>query len=139
LPVATTLSLDRVWINLLSTGEAVSAYSSDRSFAFETDGEVKTYAGGRRRSLTSEGVQTQFGFTLHDLTQTSLDTLVSWIGLPVQIRDKRGQLFNAVFHRVTPQEIRNSFTLWDAAIAARVVHVGDFTWPVDSGAYSDTY
>lgn len=98
------VTLDRVWINHLDTGEAVSAKSFDRSQSYDQDGEVRTFAGGRQRAFTVEGERGSFSFTLRKVSLETVEVLRSWKGLPVQVRDHRGQRWVGVFFEVTPVE-----------------------------------
>lgn len=120
-----TLQLDRVWLNLLATGEAVSAYSAPgRTQTIGVEGEVRTYAGGRRRSVAVEGIHSQWGVTLRLITKPVIDTLESWLGEAVQVRDHRGLILYGVFFQVVPAEARDDILLWDAAIVVNVVTTG---------------
>jgi hypothetical protein len=118
-----TIALDRVWINLWPSGESVAAQSTDRTRSTEAQGEVRTYAGGRQRSITKEGVGRQFAFTLRMVTWVQIQTLESWIGRTVQVRDHRGTRYFGVFQAVTPVEIRGLTVEWDCQIAVREVTV----------------
>lgn len=102
--IIATLLLDRVWINRLDTGEAVSAKSWDRSQSYAMDGDVVAFAGGRQRAVSVEGEQGSFSVTLRGVSLETVDTLRSWKGLPVLARDHRGQQWTAVFFTVTPIE-----------------------------------
>jgi hypothetical protein len=120
-----SLLLTRVWVNLLATGAAVAAQSTERSREYKKKVEVRTYAGGRQRAVTADGAPTQFAFTLRLLTWTQVETLISWIGLPVQVRDHRGTRYFAVFDAVVPIEVPNESTLWDAQVTARSVYAAE--------------
>jgi len=97
-----TLTLTKVWLNLVSTGEAVSAYSTGRSQQYSMDGEVRTYAGGRQRFVGQEGEHGQFTVTLRLLSLAQVTQLRGWTGRTVLFRDRRGQLMYGVFTQVTP-------------------------------------
>ena len=86
----TTLSLTKLWINLLSSGAAVSAYSNDRSGAFTNIGEVKQMAGGRQRGISVVGEAGVYQFTLVDVPIADVDTLRLWKGQTVQVRQQPG-------------------------------------------------
>lgn len=116
------LVLTKVFVNLMVTGQAVSAQSTARTRSLEQAGEVRTYAGGRQRAITQEGLHQQFGLTLLLVTAATVDTLVGWIGQTVQIRDHRGQRFFCVFHQVVPVETKRP-TQWHVTIVAREVTV----------------
>jgi hypothetical protein len=120
-----TLVLDRVWINLVPTGDAVSARSTGRAWSTEVSGEIRTYADGRRRSVTTEGVGVTAALTLALLTQAELETLESWMGSTVQIRDFRGQRAFGVFLAVTRVEVPNEKTMWHAQLEIRTVSVDE--------------
>lgn len=116
-----TLTLDKVWINHLPDGAAVSANSAiGRTLSHEIDGEVRTYAGGRRRAVATVGRMTTFEFVLRSVTTTTIDTLQSWLGETVQVRDARGQLYVGVFFSIDVAEFRVP-TLYDVAVSLRVV------------------
>lgn len=115
-----TLTLDRTWVNLLASGEGVGAYTADgRQPTTAVDGEIRTYAGGRQRSITQEGVRGTYTFTLRLLTRAQVDTLVSWKGLPVQVRDTAGRRFFGVFYEANEVEYKGA-TLFDLPLVLQV-------------------
>ncbi|WP_435233372.1 hypothetical protein [Micromonospora aurantiaca (nom. illeg.)] len=121
-----TLILDRLWINRLDTGEAVAAKSWDRSPSYDMDGEVRSYAGGRQRSISTEGERGSVSFTLRKLPLATVELLRSWMGLAVQVRDDRGQCWVGVFFQVRPDEPLTapgapSSYWWDVALTVRTV------------------
>jgi hypothetical protein len=100
-----TLTLAAIWINLYGTGVAVSGVSPrDREEVYSTVGETRTYAGGRRRSITSGGEKATFKFGLRLISRTDINTLRSWAGQLVQVRDHKGRRFFGVFYDVTVSE-----------------------------------
>lgn len=103
-----TLTLTKAWINRLDTGEAVSAQSSvDRTREHGITGEVRQYAGGRQRAVTRAGEQGSFQFTLRLVPAATVEKLRTWVGVPVLVRDWRGQAFYGVFFRVPVIEQRS--------------------------------
>jgi hypothetical protein len=117
-----TLTLTKIFINLLSTGASVSAYSQpDRPATYEKRGDVRIYAGGRLRSVTQEGTPGTFSFVLIDVTRTQITLLRNWAGLPVQVRDNRSRIFQGVFYKVDEHERRNEPTLYDVPIELNVI------------------
>lgn len=116
-----TLTLNRVWINLVPTGESVSAVSADRTRGYESKGEVRTYGGGRQRAITAEGLTATFSFTLRLVSWAQIQTLVSWIGRTVLVRDSRGTSYTAMFTAVTPLEIPRNPTKFDVQLTVRQV------------------
>lgn len=101
------MTLTLCWVNRLDTGEAVSANSQPaRQREHAVAGDVRTYAGGRQRAYTLAGEQGKFEFTLVMLSLSTVDILRSWVGVPVQIRDTRGQRFFGVFFSVPVVEHR---------------------------------
>lgn len=116
-----TLNLTRVWVNRLDTGEAVSAPSAPgRPRGASKAGEVRSYASGRQRSITRAGQRGTFAFTLLMLPLPTVLLLESWIGVPVQVRDHKGQLFVGVFFEVPAAEYRDR-SLWDVSLALQTV------------------
>lgn len=117
-----TLTLNRLWINLIATGDSVDAYTApDRPAVYEQAGEVRTFAGGRQRSITMEGERGTFSFVLQDVVRADITTLRSWQGLTVQVRDNRGRLFNGVYFGLSENERFNEPTLYQVAITLNVV------------------
>jgi hypothetical protein len=116
------LALDRVWINRLDTGESVAAPSDDRGLSYEMAGDVRTYAGGRQRAVLQEGVRGAFGFRLVWVDADMVATLKEWMGIPIQVRDHRGQIFTGVYFSVTPTE-HKGLVYFDVAISLRFVTV----------------
>lgn len=110
------LNLTKVWLNRLDNGAAVSAQSGTaRSRQHTVDGEVSTWAGGRQRASIAEGERGQFGVTLRLLPMSTVDLLRTWVGVPVQVRDARGQRFFGVFFGVDVKEHRET-TFYDVEI-----------------------
>lgn len=114
------LELRHVWINLLSTGIAVHAYSSDRGRETGVDGEVRKYAGGRLRAVSSVGTRGTFAFKLRDLSDADIERLKSWYGQPVVVRDHRGRRYFGVYFGLQESE-RKTKTLWDAALVLQEI------------------
>lgn len=110
-----TLTLTQLWINRMDTGEGYGYYTTDRGIAKSSDGEVRTYAGGRRRAITKAGVNSTFQVTVRQLTLVQKTLLESWIGLSLEIRDHRGQRWVGVFFDVKTVEWKAPPT-YDCAI-----------------------
>lgn len=117
-----TLTLTKIWLNLLATGEAVSAYSSaGRRHQHATEGEVRGYAGGRQRSFTVVGESTTVPFELRDVTAVTLLTIRAWTGQAVQFRDHRGQVWTGVYFAQDVADRDNETTLHDVSITLRSI------------------
>lgn len=117
-----TLTLAKLWVNLLSTGASVSAYSQPGRLAtYEKRGDVRVYAGGRLRSITQEGAPGTFSFVLLDVVRAQIDLLQSWAGLPVQVRDNRSRIFNGVYYHVDEAERFAEPTLYEVPITLNVI------------------
>lgn len=116
-----TLTLDKLWVNLDSTGQAVSAFSNSRTASYRSLGEVKQLAGGRQRGMKIVGEQGHYSFTILEVPTSDVDTLRSWMGETVQVRNDRGQVFVGIFFEVNPGEVVDIKTKYDVAISMRVV------------------
>lgn len=93
--------LDRTFVNLVATGAVVQAYTGrGRSRAYKTDGAVAAFAGGRYRSIALEGVAGQQTFMLRDVSTADIETLKSWIGETVLVRDNRGRRMFGTYYEV---------------------------------------
>lgn len=123
-----TLTLDRMWLFDTVTQVAVSAYSGDgsRSQQAEAPGEVRVYAGGRRRAITHPGVQRTWAFTLMHLSADTIGLLQEWLatGVTVFARDKRGQGMYGTFFGLQIIERKSSLPwLYHAQIELHQVDI----------------
>jgi hypothetical protein len=119
-----TLTLTALWINLVATGAAVSAQSApDRAGTYSAQGAVVSNAGGRRRSITGPGRGGTFAFTLVLVPDTDRQTLKSWMGQTVQVRDHRGQQFYGVFYGIDSKEYKDNLAAYEVSIVLNVVDV----------------
>lgn len=117
-----TLTLTKTFVTLVSTGVSISAYTRDRSQGYTMQGDVRTMASGRQRSVTVKGERTTYTFTLIDVTEVVIVTLREWKGQTVQVRDNRGRLFYGHFFDVPVAEHgAHESTLSDVALTLRGV------------------
>lgn len=101
----TILNLDKLWLNRMDTGEAISAASGRTpSSGYSIDGQVRTYASGRRRAISTEGLQVEVERTLVALDYDTKELLITWQGALVQLRDYRGGKWYGVFFAVAVGE-----------------------------------
>lgn len=108
--------LRKLWIHLLDTGIGLSFYTAfERSLSKGISGEVRTYAGGRQRSVSAVGVKEQVSIQLKQATQLQIDTLESWFGQTVVVRDYRGRRWFGVFYALDVTDRRKK-TLYDVNI-----------------------
>lgn len=120
-----TLNLTALWINRLDTGAAISAQTAvGKPLDHDTDGEVRQYAGGRQRAVLAVGESTTWQPTLVGVTLATKDLLRTWVGVPVQVRDWRGQRYVCVFFRVPVDEEREP-NLYDVTLTLRLVTVDE--------------
>jgi hypothetical protein len=119
-----TLILPKVFIDRLDTGEYIAAYSApQRTRSKEITGDVRQYAGGRQRSYSQIGTSGTWAVKLRDLTMSTVETLEEWMGREVQVRDHRGQLFNAVFFAVPVEEHKAAPNLYDVSLTFKFITV----------------
>lgn len=116
------LTLNKVWLNRLDTGEAVSSTSlrSGRGQKWTNTVEARRYAGGRIRAVSVAGEMGEVTFPLSPVTGATVATLRSWKGVTVQYRDHRGQKFFGVFADVDVSEYLPA-TMYIAAITLMVL------------------
>lgn len=115
------ITLDRTYVNLVSTGALVAAYTGrGRSHTYQSAGAVQPFAGGRFRSITTEGVSGTQTFMLRDVTDTQLATLQSWIGETVLVRDNRGRRMFGTYYEVAYSD-GNTFGYYDVQLSVSEV------------------
>ncbi len=95
------IELGKTFVNLVSTGALVAAYTGrGRTRAKSQEGSVERFAGGRFRSISTEGVAGSQTFTLRDVSPADLATLEGWIGELVLVRDNRGRRMFGTYYQV---------------------------------------
>jgi hypothetical protein len=116
-----TLLLTKTFVTLMATGATVSAQTGrGRGEDYEVAGQVLTYAGGRRRSITSIGEAGTYRFVLLLVSRSDVDLLRAWQGQLVQVRDNRGRRFFGVYYKVALTEIISRAT-YHVAIELNIV------------------
>jgi hypothetical protein len=113
----TVLILDRLWINRIDTGEAITEFTTQgsRSQQYANKVEVRTYAGGRRRAIGVAGEEGTVAFQLALPTLATTELLRTWKGLAVRVRDHRGQKWIGVIAQVDVGEYMEA-TLYTATV-----------------------
>lgn len=119
----TTLTLTKMFVNLLATGASVAAQSNGRQSGFSNIGDVKQLAGERFRSVTVAGEAGVFSFVLLEVPVADVELLRAWKGQTVQVRDDRGRVFFGTYHQVTPTDIDDKKTSYNVAITLKTVTV----------------
>lgn len=115
------LTLNRLWLNRLDTGEAISGASArERGTGYSMEGSVRTYASGRRRAVATAGLQVEVQRRMIALDWATKEELVSWLGVSCQMRDHRGNKWFGVFFAVDVGEYMRP-DLYSAAITLLTV------------------
>jgi hypothetical protein len=95
----TTLVLSKLWLNRMDTGEGISgAGGRQPSSGYGMDGQVRTYASGRRRAVSTVGVKVEVPRTMVALDFATKEKLITWLGINCQLRDHRGNKWFGVFY-----------------------------------------
>jgi hypothetical protein len=117
-----TLLLNKTWVNLFTTGDSVTAWRSGDDVDTQTAaGEVRTYAGGRQRAITAEGVQVGWTFTLVGVTTAGTDLLRSWLGQTIVVRDNRGRRIFGVLFECPRRPWKEQLDMYDVDMSVRGV------------------
>jgi hypothetical protein len=116
-----TLNLTKAFVTLVASGVSVSGQTArGRAEDYKTPGEVRTYAGGRRRAVTSAGELGTYSFTLLLVPRATVETLRAWAGQTVQVKDHKGRRLFGVYHALSVVEIVSRST-WHVSIDLSVV------------------
>jgi hypothetical protein len=101
----TTLSLEFLSIAPLSDlSDVLLLKQSDESVTNTVPGEVRVYAGGRRRLVTSVGQGRTVPFQFSRLSRSQFQALNELVGVPVLIRDQRSTRVAGVFLTLSGRE-----------------------------------
>jgi hypothetical protein len=87
-----TLNLTKTFVTLPATGAYVAGQTGR--------GRGEGYVGGRQRSIAQEGERGTYTFVMLRLTRTDVETLRTWMGQVVQVRDNKGRRFYGVYFDV---------------------------------------
>lgn len=118
----TTLTLAKCWINLATTGEAVSAQREDDSADTRTvAGRIGTYSGGRQRAITQEGIGGTWQVSLRQVPYADTEKLRSWMGQTVLVRDNRGRKEYGVILEVPRSGWKEQLDTYDVALTLQLV------------------
>lgn len=90
---------DDVWLtDVTNPAVSINAHSPERAAQATLDGEVRYYAGGRARSITSARDARTYPLTLTGLSVEDVDLLTSWRGRVLLLRDGLGRRVFGTFH-----------------------------------------
>lgn len=117
-----SITLTRTWITLADDlTQSVVVDATDRSRTQQVQGQVRQYAAGRLRFITQVGQSASLPLTFRTQDRDLIDTLTSWIGQLVLIRDPRGRAEWGVFSAVQEQDLAPDWTEVQIQLA-RVSH-----------------
>lgn len=117
----TSVTLTKLFMNLHSTGDALSAQSNSRSAAYVNLGERKHLSGGRLRFVSVVGEEGTFNFTMLAVPETDVEVLRAWKGQTVQVRDDRGRIFVGVYKDVSTVDLNDKKTSYDVVLTLETV------------------
>ena len=104
-----SVTLSTVWINLASTLSNYQSFPLMSALEVDTNqpGEVRTYAGGRLRLVTTAGVARTATLTLPECSRDQINWLQSVVGQTVLVRDDRGRKIWVTF--LSPKVSENQY------------------------------
>ena len=104
-----SVTLSTVWINLASTLSNYQSFPLMSALEVDTNqpGEVRTYAGGRLRLVTTAGVARTATLTLPECSRDQINWLQSVVGQTVLVRDDRGRKIWGTF--LSPKVSENQY------------------------------
>lgn len=92
------LALNKLWLNLLTTGEGISGASGrGKTQTFATEGRLAKGASGRVRAVSVAGETGEFPYDYVAVDLATVTRLRAWQGQAVLARDSRGQRWFGVF------------------------------------------
>ena len=107
--VNNSVTLTRCWLSLAATPATSTTFASfSRSDVRTTQGSVRMYANGRKRSVSRVGTATALGVTAVNLPPAQVALIDSWRGQVVLFRDIWGRRVFGVFYTVTVTDLLGS-------------------------------
>ena len=118
-----SVTLTTCWVHLASDlATAVPLDVSALSEKEATFGQVRTYVGGRRRRVSSAGIDRQLAISATLVPRATMEALRSWQGQVVLFRDPRGRVTYGTYEDVPATEymtvdfIDTSLTLTEVTV-----------------------
>ena len=105
---STVLSIDGTWITDPVTGASMAARKSARGESDKRNVQVRTYAGGRRRIISTPQRTRSTALTLRLVADSDLETLRGWAGEILLLRDGQGWRRWGTFDGVQVSTVRPS-------------------------------
>ena len=81
---------DATWITDPTTGVSVQVWKTERAETDDLDVEVRSYANGRRRIISTPAQKRDTPLTLRGVSDADLTTLRGWRGRLLLLRDAQG-------------------------------------------------
>jgi hypothetical protein len=121
-----TLTLTKLWVNRMTTGEAVSAQhlpgADDTAIM---SGRVATYSGGRQRAVSQEGIAGTWSVVMVQVSYADTEKLRSWMGETVLVRDGRGRKLWGVVLEVPRSPWKEQLDTYDVTMTVQLVTVDE--------------
>lgn len=112
-----SLTFEDAWITDVATLVSVHASYPERTSDDEVDGEIRAYAGGRLRSITSARTKATYPIVLQLLNDTDTALLKTWRGRLLLLRDGEGRrVFGTYFARSIEDYYDAAGTLHDVSL-----------------------
>lgn len=116
-----SIELDKLWVHLADDPDTYIVLDYvDEQVTPARKVDVRTYAGGRRRSVTTPERTRRSEWSLGILTRQQLDTLDRWLGRTLMVRSPSGELIWGVCSQVPSKHVRKGGH-WDAPLAVEMV------------------
>ncbi len=121
-----TLYLDKTWVTNHVTGATVAAVrDTDDGDEYSVAARVQTYAGGRQRGITTQGVAGTWSVRLRGVAVADTEKLRTWLGQTVLIRDNRGRKMYGLLSSVPRSTWKEQLDLYDVVVAIQLVTVDE--------------
>ena len=112
-----TLTFTDVWITDVATSVSVHGSFPDRLSSDEVTGDVRSYAGGRLRSITSARTKATYPIVMQLLSDSDAALLKTWRGRVLLLRDSAGRrVFGTYFVRSVEDFYVQSVTLHNVSL-----------------------
>jgi hypothetical protein len=102
------VTLDRLWLSdAADPADAVAFFTTGRSDSRDTAGDVRVYANGRLRVVTTGARQQTLGVTLRLVDPVALARLEGWRGRVLLLRDAWGRKLYGTYFRLTVDDYKD--------------------------------
>lgn len=106
------VTFTNIWITDVASSVSVVGASPTRDVSAALTGEIRFYAGGRRRIITTPADTVTYPLALEWVSDTDTAQLVAWRGRVLLLRDTLGRRVFGTYFQVNQSDVTRGAEFW---------------------------